>query len=148
MWQHLKLSDVSLGAREPYSLVVEEDVKKSIKQTNIVVTTVVVADVVFVVVGTADVVVVVTVVCLYHFFFFCRHVFFVSIIYFLLSEMCRGINHLHSEFCPNENNPHYMGDEKTNAFVIIVWLNEYKNDFGVSPNNLKSYFTKTLNTLI
>ena len=28
MWQHAKLSDVSLGARLRYSLVVDEDVKK------------------------------------------------------------------------------------------------------------------------
>ena len=34
MWQHVKLSDVSLGARPLYSLVVDEDVKKTNKQTN------------------------------------------------------------------------------------------------------------------
>ena len=33
VWQHLKLSDVSLGARWRYSLVVEEDFKKPTKQT-------------------------------------------------------------------------------------------------------------------
>ena len=32
-WQHLKLSDVSLGTRRRYRLVVDEDVKKSTKQT-------------------------------------------------------------------------------------------------------------------
>ena len=33
VWQHLKLSYVSLGARPRYSLVVDEDVKKPTKQT-------------------------------------------------------------------------------------------------------------------
>ena len=33
MWQHVKLSDVSLGKRPRYSLVSDEDVKKS-NQTN------------------------------------------------------------------------------------------------------------------
>ena len=28
VWQHVKLSDVSLGTRPQYSLVVDEDVKK------------------------------------------------------------------------------------------------------------------------
>ena len=32
MWQHVKLSDVSLGTRPRYSLVANEDVKKPIKQ--------------------------------------------------------------------------------------------------------------------
>ena len=34
VWQHLKLSDVSLGVRPQYSLVVDEDVKEPNKQTN------------------------------------------------------------------------------------------------------------------
>ena len=34
MWQHVKLADVSLGARPRYSLVVDEDVKKPTKQTD------------------------------------------------------------------------------------------------------------------
>ena len=33
VWQHVKLSDVSLGTRPLYSLDVEEDVNKSIKQS-------------------------------------------------------------------------------------------------------------------
>ena len=33
MWQHVKLSDVSLGTPRRYSLVVDEDVKKPNKQT-------------------------------------------------------------------------------------------------------------------
>ena len=33
MWQHVKLSDVSLGYSPRYSLVVDEDVKKPNKQT-------------------------------------------------------------------------------------------------------------------
>ena len=33
MWQHIKLSDVRLGTRPQYSLVAEEDVKKTTKQT-------------------------------------------------------------------------------------------------------------------
>ena len=33
-WQHVKLSNVSLGTRPRYSLVVDEDVKKQTKQTN------------------------------------------------------------------------------------------------------------------
>ena len=33
VWQHVKLSDVSLGTHPPYSLVVDEDVKKPSKQT-------------------------------------------------------------------------------------------------------------------
>ena len=32
VWQHVKLSDVSLGTRPRYSLVADEDVKKSNKQ--------------------------------------------------------------------------------------------------------------------
>ena len=32
VWQHIKLSDVSLGTRPQYSLVAEEDVKKPKKQ--------------------------------------------------------------------------------------------------------------------
>ena len=35
MWQHVKLSDVSLGTRPRYGLVVDEDVKKPNKQTNL-----------------------------------------------------------------------------------------------------------------
>ena len=35
VWQHVKLSDVSLGARLRYGLVVEEDVKKPTKQTSL-----------------------------------------------------------------------------------------------------------------
>ena len=35
VWQQLKLSDVSLGTRPRYSLVVDEDVKKPNKQTSI-----------------------------------------------------------------------------------------------------------------
>ena len=34
MWQHVKLSDVSLETRPLYSLVVDQDVKKPTKQTN------------------------------------------------------------------------------------------------------------------
>ena len=34
VWQHVKLSDVSLGTRLRYSLVVDEDVKKPNKPTN------------------------------------------------------------------------------------------------------------------
>ena len=34
VWQHIKLSDVSLETRPRYSLVVEEDVKKPNKQAN------------------------------------------------------------------------------------------------------------------
>ena len=34
MWQHVKLSDVSLGTLPRYSLVVDEDVKKPNKQTS------------------------------------------------------------------------------------------------------------------
>ena len=34
VWQHVKLSYVSLGTRPRYSLVVDEDVKKPNKQTN------------------------------------------------------------------------------------------------------------------
>ena len=34
VWQHVKLSDVSLGTRPRFSLVVDEDVKKPTKQTN------------------------------------------------------------------------------------------------------------------
>ena len=34
VWQHVKLSDVSLGARPRYSLVVDEGVKKPTNQTN------------------------------------------------------------------------------------------------------------------
>ena len=34
MWQYVKLSDVSLGTRPRYSLVVDEDVKKTNKETN------------------------------------------------------------------------------------------------------------------
>ena len=33
VWQHVKLSDVSLGIRPRYSLVADEDVKKPKKQT-------------------------------------------------------------------------------------------------------------------
>ena len=35
VWQHVKLSDVSLGTHLGYSLVIDEDVKKPTKQTNI-----------------------------------------------------------------------------------------------------------------
>ena len=35
VWQHEKLSDVSLGTGPRYSLVVDEDVKSPIKQTSI-----------------------------------------------------------------------------------------------------------------
>ena len=34
VWQHVKLSDVSLGTRPRYSLVVDEDIKKPTNQTN------------------------------------------------------------------------------------------------------------------
>ena len=34
MWQHVKLSDVSLGICPRYSLVVDENVKKPTNQTN------------------------------------------------------------------------------------------------------------------
>ena len=34
VWHHLKLSDVSLGTRPLYSLVVDEDIKKPTKQKN------------------------------------------------------------------------------------------------------------------
>ena len=34
MWQHLKLSEVSLGTLPQYSLVVDGDIEKSNKQTN------------------------------------------------------------------------------------------------------------------
>ena len=34
VWQHVKLSDVSLGTRPRYSLVVDDDVKKPTNQTN------------------------------------------------------------------------------------------------------------------
>ena len=34
VWQHLKLSEVSLGASPRYGLVVDEGVKKPTKQTN------------------------------------------------------------------------------------------------------------------
>ena len=34
VWQHVKLSDVSLGTRPRYSLVFDEDVKKPTNQTN------------------------------------------------------------------------------------------------------------------
>ena len=33
VWQHIKLSDISLGAGPRYSIVVAEDVKKPYKQT-------------------------------------------------------------------------------------------------------------------
>ena len=33
VWQHVKLSDVSLGTRPQYKLVVDEDVKKTNKQS-------------------------------------------------------------------------------------------------------------------
>ena len=32
VWQHVKLSDVSLGTRPLYSLVIEEDIKKPTSQ--------------------------------------------------------------------------------------------------------------------
>ena len=35
MWQHVKLSDVSLGTRPRYSLVVDEDDKKPNKETKL-----------------------------------------------------------------------------------------------------------------
>ena len=34
VWQHVKLSDVSLGTRPRYSLVADTDVKEPTKQTN------------------------------------------------------------------------------------------------------------------
>ena len=34
VWQHVQLSDVSVGTRPRYSLVVDEDVKKPTNQTN------------------------------------------------------------------------------------------------------------------
>ena len=35
VWQHVKLSDVSLGTRPRYSLVVDEDVKKPTNQKHL-----------------------------------------------------------------------------------------------------------------